>query len=87
MVIGAELAAQSRVERPGLCGVRCGLGPGQVLVRTWSGPCSNLRVRVRVRVSKGANHCISSEPLDLFLIGFFMQCCNRCFKESWRRDI
>ena len=27
----------------------------------------------RVRVSKGASHCISSEPLDLFLIGFFMQ--------------
>ena len=25
-MIGAELAAQSRVERPGLCGVRCGLG-------------------------------------------------------------
>lgn len=26
-----------------------------------------------VRVSKGVAHCISSEPLDLFLIGFFMQ--------------
>ena len=57
MVIGAELAAQGRVERPGLCGVRvrvrAALSEPQVFLLEWSFGWFNLRFKTSNQDTSG----------------------------------
>ena len=59
----------TKPNRGGQVLVRSWFEPGQVHVRTWFGfwfDTVRTKPNLRVRVSKGASHCISNEPLDLF---------------------